>query len=802
LFLGASLALLAPAASASILFSDNFQVSSNSQNLNQQLATRQSGPLVPGYYTGWQGQHQVGNTTTDIGQPGGATNSNYVLLAGDGCFLSDLPLDTAASGPLTIEFDMYMTGTSNPNTDTSTWGAVTLQNVGVVWPIVGSGQFGFIARVNGGIHMWDGNGDGITGGWDTPGFATSTHWKLTISDSNGTGPAFNGNGSQVTFVNGTTTLGTVSIAQLNSQGLRLGFRNIGNRYVGVANLVISGSQGSLQSPGQNLSFEYDTILNGNSINMVPAGWTAFNVRGPDRVGSQRPAGSDYSLFDPLAATATGTNFCWMNRFNGDGFGGIYQDFGALLSNTVYTLTVALGSRQDRFNSPGILQLVSGTDNTGTVLATGGGLPDLQDSWQDFTVSYTNGPATNGHLIVVLGVNGANSIQANFDNVRLTTAPYTAPIPPSIVTDLHPLSQRVATGSALSLTVTVNGSLPLRYQWYDLNGPITGATNTTFNFNAVTGTSGYYAVITNLAGGVTSAVAQVVAATNIVTVRNFSFEDGTQTGSGGKTIPVQWSDFSNNNFSAVDGANFSVVNPLAPPADGNNFFAINEGPADPTGGIYQDVGALQPNTIYTLTVAIGRRADVSPGTGDWSPGILSLRNGTDNTGTLLATVTGHPDNQDSWQDYSVSFTNVSTTGHLTVTLAVAGSGTFQGLFDNVRVTTAPAPAVVPPSLVTDLGPLNQRVTTGAALAFNVNVTGSAPLGYQWYNQSGALTGANAATYNFAALTGTNSYYVIVTNLGGAVTSSVAQVMAAPGIVTVRNFSFEDGVHTGTGGQTIP
>ncbi|HEX7652696.1 MAG TPA: hypothetical protein VF607_04270, partial [Verrucomicrobiae bacterium] len=127
------------------------------------------------------------------------------------------------------------------------------------------------------------------------------------------------------------------------------------------------------------------------------------------------------------------------------------------------------------------------------------------------------------------------------------------------------------------------------------------------------------------------------------------------------------------------------------ADGNDFFAINEGPGDPTGGIYQDVGTLQPNTVYTLTVAVGRRPDGGPGTGDWSPGILTLVNGTDNTGPVLATVTGHPDNQDSWQDYSVSFTNANTSGHLTVTLSVAGAGTFQGLFDNVRLVKAAAPA---------------------------------------------------------------------------------------------------------------
>jgi hypothetical protein len=52
-------------------------------------------------------------------------------------------------------------------------------------------------------------------------------------------------------------------------------------------------------------------------------------------------------------------------------GGIYQNTGPLQPNTVYTLTVAIGSRADRTNSPGIISLINGNDNSGTVLARGG-----------------------------------------------------------------------------------------------------------------------------------------------------------------------------------------------------------------------------------------------------------------------------------------------------------------------------------------------------------------------------------------------------------------------------------------------
>src|ERR1700744_1725787 len=91
--------------------------------------------------------------------------------------------------------------------------------------------------------------------------------------------------------------------------------------------------------------------------------------------------------------------------------------GPLQPNSVYTLTVAIGSRADRANSPGIISLINGTDNTGTVLATGGGLPSTQNTWQDYTTTFSTGGSVSGDLTVMLSVLGAGTIQANFDKVR-------------------------------------------------------------------------------------------------------------------------------------------------------------------------------------------------------------------------------------------------------------------------------------------------------------------------------------------------------------------------------------------------
>jgi len=68
---------------------------------------------------------------------------------------------------------------------------------------------------------------------------------------------------------------------------------------------------------------------------------------------------------------------------------------------------------------------------------------------------------------------------------------------------------------LTLSVTANGN-PLNYQWYNGSVPIGGATTNSYSFSAVTGTNSYQVIITNSAGSVTSSIARVISAPNIVT----------------------------------------------------------------------------------------------------------------------------------------------------------------------------------------------------------------------------------------------------------------------------------------------
>jgi hypothetical protein len=177
---------------------------------------------------------------------------------------------------------------------------------------------------------------------------------------------------------------------------------------------------------------------------------------------------------------------------------------------------------------------------------------------------------------------------------------------------------------------------------------------------------------------------VAQAQTSITVNNFSFENDPPYTGGGVMIPSLWTAFNDNNFSGVLTGNFPTI------PDGTQYFGINEGPSDSTGGIYQDVGMLQANTDYTLTVAIGLRSDFTPGSLG-SPGIISLINGTDDTGALESSNSGIPTTPGTWEDFTTSFTTGSSVnGDLTVELSLNPASTFQADFDNVRLTESAVP----------------------------------------------------------------------------------------------------------------
>ena len=179
----------------------------------------------------------------------------------------------------------------------------------------------------------------------------------------------------------------------------------------------------------NFSFEQD--VTGGANTTPPTGWTAFYGAQPNNfIGSQAAANAQYTASPPLTFPGNGNQFVYINNGGGAGADGIYQDVGALLANTTYTLTVAVGSRADwgGGNGQGTISLLNGTDQTGTQLAsTTSNVGAQLGTFTDFTATFTTSGSVSGDLTIDLADLGPSGFtQANFDNVRLDAT--VAPVP--------------------------------------------------------------------------------------------------------------------------------------------------------------------------------------------------------------------------------------------------------------------------------------------------------------------------------------------------------------------------------------
>ncbi len=186
------------------LLTDNFTATGtpNTMDLNYSLANRQAGSPATQSWTG-SGNVQVGNAT-GVGQPVG-TGGDYLLLAfGASAKLGGLALSAGnVGGPLKISFDMFKGNV----VDTTQWTSFTLTSDGDGWPVVGSGEIGFLYRKNTGVQVFN-NGSAIADFSSTSG---GDSFAFYLTDSAGTGSPFAASGTRVIITQGGSLLGTYAL---------------------------------------------------------------------------------------------------------------------------------------------------------------------------------------------------------------------------------------------------------------------------------------------------------------------------------------------------------------------------------------------------------------------------------------------------------------------------------------------------------------------------------------------------------------------------------------------------------------
>ncbi|HEV2208704.1 MAG TPA: immunoglobulin domain-containing protein [Verrucomicrobiae bacterium] len=281
----------------------------------------------------------------------------------------------------------------------------------------------------------------------------------------------------------------------------------------------------------------------------------------------------------------------------------------------------------------------------------------------------------------------------------------------------------------------------------------------------------------------------------VTVPDFSFEN-TPLSPGGATaapyVGTNWS-ASGNGGVYIQNITNTLFTPtglglLPAPADGTNYLVANMN--GHTAYAWQNVGLLQSNTVYTLTIAVGQSLLGSIGTGE-----IGLVNGTSPFGTILAktAIDNSTLTPGTFADSTVTFTNgYQASGNLTILMEGDSTGT-QLCFDNVRLDATPTPQAATallPSLSTPSG----TVYDGTLVTLSENPAGALPFQYQWRTDNGSggatFTDISGAT-NPNVVVDTSSFtpntpvefVVVVGNSFGTSTSAPVSITAITGAPVV-------------------
>ena len=162
--------------------------------------------------------------------------------------------------------------------------------------------------------------------------------------------------------------------------------------------------------------------------------------------------------------------------------------------------------------PANVTALAGTAAAMSVSANGSLPLSYQWYWQDHgamtgatnaTLAWSSLAGSNaGSYYVVISNSGGAVTSSNATVIVL--------LPPSIVS--QPANVTALAGSAVAMSVSANGALPLSYQWYWQNhGAMAGATNATLAWSSLAGSNAgaYYVVVSNAYGTATSLRAWVV-----------------------------------------------------------------------------------------------------------------------------------------------------------------------------------------------------------------------------------------------------------------------------------------------------
>ncbi len=662
----------------------------------------------------------------------------------------------------------------------------------------------------------------------------------------GTTPIAGATGTTLTLANvQTSQAGNYSVIVSNS----VGFTVSSNAVLTVTPVIVSTNTLSL------LDVQFCALGNPGTLKVLKTGFAAIGQTANDFWNAYSRDGADGSFLTygvlnnlelvdgtptSIGMTVANAPGAWSNGSSDpmyatylypfDG-GNITVTLSNLNAGTYDVYVYGHGSDQNGVypdnNMNGVYQLSAGGVDYGTQTTSTSGTGWSSPTWQEgqqYVVFRGVTVYNPGQPFVLTGLPGASG-EAIISGIQIAQTAGSATVAPVITA--QPGSQTVTASANVSFNVGVTGSWPLSYQWQYGTSAIAGATTSTLTLaNVQTSQAGNYSVIVSNSVGFTVSsnavltVTPVIVSTNSLSLLDVQFcalgNPGTlkvlKTGFAavGQTANDYWNAYSRdgadgsfltygvlNNLELVDGTPTSVGMTVA-----NAPGAWSNGSSDPMYATY-----LYPFDGGNITVTL---SNLNAGTYNFY--LYGHGNVDDQNSAYQVSVNGQSYGSQStvdgpgwnsvvWQQgvQYVEFQNVVVNAGQTVTITVSPVDSNYAVLSGLQIAQTIGSAPVAPVITAQ--PASQTVITGANVSFNVGVTGSWPLSYQWQYGTSAIAGATSATLTLAnvQVADSGNYSVIVSNSAGFATSSNAVLTVTPIIVSTNSLPLID-VDFGAGSST--